>query len=120
MLLDPDGYHRFDSFVDTAISIDPQRAAALVRTFSPLLVEALKELGAKDPDPTTAIREGIEQVLATPDLQGDIEVVQPKVYYQFADPNLEALKPLQKQLLRMGPQNVARIKGYLMQVKGFL
>ena len=119
-LLDPDGYHRFDSFVDTAISIDPQRAAALVRTFSPLLVEALKELGAKDPDPTTAIREGIEQVLATPDLQGDIEVVQPKVYYQFADPNLEALKPLQKQLLRMGPQNVARIKGYLMQVKGFL
>jgi len=120
MLLDPDGYHRFDSFVDTAISIDPQRAAALVRTFSPLLVEALKELGAKDPDPTTAIREGIEQVLATPDLQGDIEVVQPKVYHQFADPNLESLKPLQKQLLRMGPQNLARIKSYLTQVKAHL
>jgi hypothetical protein len=120
MLLDPDGYHRFDSFVDTAISIDPQRAVALVRTLSPLLVEALKELGAKDPDPTIAIRESIEQVLATPDLEGDIEVVQPKVYYQFADPNLEALKPLQKQLLRMGPQNLARIKSYLTQVKGFL
>ena len=120
MLLDPDGYHRFDSFVDTAISIDPQRAVALVRTLSPLLVEALKELGAKDPDPTIAIRESIEQVLATPDLEGDIEVVQPKVYYQFADPNLESLKPLQKQLLRMGPQNLARIKSYLTQVKGFL
>ncbi len=120
MLLDPDGYHRFDSFVDTAISIDPQRAVALMRTLSPLLVEALKELGAKDPDPTIAIREGIEQVLATPDLEGDIEVVQPKVYYQFADPNLESLKPLQKQLLRMGPQNLARIKSYLTQVKGFL
>jgi hypothetical protein len=120
MLLDPEGYHRFDSFVDTAISVDPQKAAALVRTLSPLLVEALKELGAKDSDPTTAIREGIEQVLATPDLQGDIEVVQPKVYYQFADPNLESLKPLQKQLLRMGPQNLARIKSYLTQVKGNL
>jgi hypothetical protein len=120
MLLDPDGYHRFDSFVDTAISIDPQRAVALMRTLSPLLVEALKELGAKDPDPTIAIRESIEQVLATPDLEGDIEVVQPKVYYQFADPNLESLKPLQKQLLRMGPQNLARIKSYLTQVKGFL
>ncbi len=68
--------------------------------------------------PTTAIREGIEQVLATPDLEGDIELVQPKVYYEFADPNLESLNPLQKQLLRMGPQNLARIKGYLMQVKG--
>jgi hypothetical protein len=59
-------------------------------------------------------------VLATPDLEGDIEVVQPKVYYQFADPNLESLKPLQKQLLRMGPQNLARIKGYLTQVKEHL
>ena len=120
MLIDPEGYHRFDSFVDTAISIDPQKAAALLRTLSPLLVEALGELGAKDPDPITAVREGIEQVLATPDLQGDIEVVQPKVYYQFADPNLESLKPLQKQLLRMGPQNLARIKTYLTQVKGNL
>lgn len=120
MVLDPEGYHRFDSFVDTAISIDPQKAAALLRTLSPLLVEALKELGAKDSDPTTAIRESIEQVLATPDLQGDIEVVQPKVYYQFADPTLESLKPLQKQLLRMGPQNLARIKSYLTQVKGNL
>ena len=47
-------------------------------------------------------------------------MVQPKVYYQFADPNLESLKPLQKQLLRMGPQNLARIKSYLTQVKGNL
>ena len=58
--------------------------------------------------------------MATPDLEGDIEIVQPKVYYQFADPNVESLKPLQKQLLRMGPQNLARIKGYLTQVKGYL
>jgi len=120
LLLDPDGYHRFDSFVDIAISVDPQRAVALLRTLSPLLVEALKELGAKDPDPIVAIREGIDQVLATPDLEGEIELVQPKVYYQFADPKIEALKPLQKQLLRMGPQNLARIKSYLMQVKGYL
>ncbi len=120
MVLDPDGYHRFDTFVDTAISVDPQRAATLLRTLSPLLVESLKELGAKDPDPTVAMRESIDQILATPDLEGDIEVVQPKVYYQFADPNVESLKPLQKQLLRMGPQNLARIKGYLKQVKEYL
>ena len=50
-LLDPDGYHRYDSFVDTAISVDPQRAAALLRTLSPLLVDSLQELGAKDSGP---------------------------------------------------------------------
>jgi len=118
--LDRDGYHRFDGFVDIAISVDPQRAVALLRTLSPLLVEALKELGAKDPDPFVAMRAGIDQIMATPDVEGEIELVQPKVYYLFADPKLEALKPLQKQLLRMGPQNLARIKSYLMQVKGYL
>jgi hypothetical protein len=118
--LDPDGYHRFDGFVDIAISVDPQRAVSLLRTLSPLLVDALKELGAKDPDPFVAIRAGIDEIMATPDLEGEIELVQPKVYYLFADPKLEALKPLQKQLLRMGPQNLARIKSYLMQVKGYL
>ncbi len=118
--LDRDGYHRFDTSVDVAISVDPQRAAALLRTLSPLLVESLKELGVTDPDPAAAMREGIELVLATPDVEGNIELVQPKVYYLFADPKLEALKPLQKQLLRMGPQNLARIKSYLMQIKGYL
>jgi hypothetical protein len=83
-----------------------------------LLVEALKELGAKV-GPHRRDERGIDN-MATPDLEGDIEIVQPKVYYQFADPNVESLKPLQKQLLRMGPQNLARIKGYLTQVKGYL
>ena len=85
-----------------------------------VLDKRAKELGAKDPDPTTALREGIDQILATPELEGEIEVIQPKVYYEFADPKVESLKPLQKQLLRMGPHNIARIKGYLTQVKGHL
>ena len=117
---DPEGYHRFDKFVDVAISVDPKRAVALLRTLSPLLVTALKELGQLNPDPIATVRAGIDVALATPDLQGEVQLVQPKVYYQYADPRLEQLKPLQKQLLRMGPQNVARIKSYLAQVKGYL
>jgi hypothetical protein len=30
--------------------------------------------------------------------------------YRYADPQLEELVPLQKQLLRMGPENIRRIK----------
>ncbi len=120
LLLDPAGYHRFDAAVDTAVSVAPQQAVALLRTLSPLLAESLKSLGAKDPDPVVAMRQAIDIVLATPDVEGDIELVQPKVYYQFADKKLESLKPLQKQLLRMGPQNLERIKNYLMQIKADL
>ncbi|MGI9288447.1 MAG: DUF3014 domain-containing protein, partial [Pseudomonadales bacterium] len=40
----------------------------------------------------------------------DIELVRPSVYYKFADKELEKLKPTQKLLLRMGPDNRAAIK----------
>lgn len=119
-LVDPDGYHRFDGFVDVAISADPERAANLLRALSPLLVEALKELGVNESDPAAAVRAGIDQALATPDLEGDVELVQPKVYYEYADPRLESLRPLQKQLLRMGPRNLTRFKSYLGQIKAYL
>ena len=59
-------------------------------------------------------------VLATPELLDPVELVQPKARYQFADPALEALPPLQKQLLRMGPEHVRQIKAYLRQVEAAL
>ncbi len=120
LLLDPAGYHRFDGMVDAAVSVDPKQAAATLRTLAPLLVDALKNLGAKDPDPIEAMRQAIDIVLATPEVEGEVLLVQPKVYYQFADKKLESLKPLQKQLLRMGPQNLDRIKTYAAQIKADL
>lgn len=120
ILLDPAGYHRFDGVVDMALSIEPQHAAGLLRTLSPLLVEAQRELGTQKPDPGAAMKAGIDRVLATPEPGGDVALVQPKVYYEYADPRLEQLDPLQKQLLRTGPHNIARIKSYLTQLKSFL
>jgi len=46
--------------------------------------------------------------------------VQPKVFYEYADPALEGLKPLQKQALRMGPSNVRRLKAYLTRLRAEL
>jgi hypothetical protein len=120
IIVDPQSYDRYDTFVDAVVSVEPQRAAALLKEFAPLLVQAMKELGQTDPDPMTAIRKGIDVALATPVIEGDVELVQPKVFYLYADPKLEGLRPLQKQLLRMGPHNVERIKAYLNHVKTLL
>ncbi len=118
--VDPAGYARFDTTVDTIVSLPPEQAAVLLRTFAPMLREALAELGHRDPDPLGAVRAGIRQALQTPEPDGDIELVQPKVFYQYADQGLESLPPLQKQLLRMGPANVARLKTYLREVQSYL
>lgn len=120
IFVDPEGYRRFDHFVDVVVSVDAQRAAILLQNLAPLLVVAMKELGQADPEPLVAMHKGIDQVLATPVVDGDIELVQPKVFYQYADSKLESLKPLQKQLLRMGPQNLQRLKAYLTAVNSYL
>jgi hypothetical protein len=118
--LDPNGYARFDTFVDTVVSVPPTAAAGLVRRYSPLIAEALGELGEGKQDPLATVRAGIDQALATPVIERPIELTQPKVFYEYADPEIESLAPLQKQLVRMGPENVKRLKTYLAEVKAAL
>jgi hypothetical protein len=55
----------------------------------------------------------IDHLLAAPEPQGPIELVQPKVFYQFADPKLEDLSAGQKLMVRMGPANERSLKAKL-------
>ena len=120
IFVDPAGYARYDSFVDTVLSVPPEQAAALLKTLAPLLRQALGELGPREADPMAAIRAAVRQALQTPELHDDIELTQPKVLYKYTDQSLESLLPLQKQLIRMGPDNVARLKAYLRELQKFL
>jgi hypothetical protein len=43
-------------------------------------------------------------------VQGPIQLTQPKVFYEYADPKLESLSAGQKLLLRMGAANEAIMK----------
>jgi len=67
------------------------------------------------------LRAAIKEVLDTPEPgSGQIELQRVSLVYQFADPKLEALPPLQKQLLRMGPENSRRVKAYLRELAAAL
>ncbi len=48
---------------------------------------------------------------------GPIALTQPKVLYEFADPALQDLSAGQKMLVRMGPENEARVKAKLREFK---
>ena len=119
-IMDAKGFARYDGFVAAFTSVPPEAAAALLETLAPLLTEALLELGEQADRPLNMVRAGIASALATPELDGPVALVQPKVMYQFADAGLEALPPLQKQLIRMGPDHVRTIKAYLREVEAAL
>lgn len=116
----PKNYQRYESYVTTLALIDSDAAVAVYRRFYPLLEEAFRELGLKKPNFHSVMIAAIDNLLAAPDAQGDLLLVQPKVFYQYADPALEALPQTHKLMLRMGPENARSVKASLRQLRARL
>ncbi len=110
LVIATDNYARYEALVVLVESIDPDTLVAWMQRFEPLIETAWRELGESSTSPRDALRSAVEIALATPEIAGDLDLVQPSVLYRFADPSLEALPDIQKLLLRMGPENRARIK----------
>lgn len=116
----PNNYQRYEPYVTTLALIDSDAAIAVYRRFYPLLEEAFRELGLKKPNFHSVMIAAIDNILATPDIQGDLLLVRPKVFYQYADPALETLPQTHKLMLRMGPENARSVKASLRQLRARL
>jgi len=111
--LGPDNYQRFDHFARMISHLDSDKLAGLFHWLRPLLEQSHSELGYPADSFDDTFLKAIDQCLATPEISTPIELT-PKIRgFAFADPDLEALPPVQKQLLRMGPDNLRTIKDSL-------
>ncbi len=108
---------RYAAHLQLLESIDARRAADLYVRFYPLLQQAYRELGYPQGHFNDRLVAVIDHLLATPATEGPIRLVQPKVLYEFADPELEARSAGQKLMLRMGPANAARVKSRLREFR---
>jgi hypothetical protein len=61
--------------------------------------------------------EAIDDMLAAPEAPATVALVQPKVLYQYADPDLEARSAGQKIMMRMGSENAAKVKAKLQEIR---
>ncbi len=105
------GYARFDGIVDTVSRIPAEDMADVVVDLEALLLESLTQLGERT-QLQTILTTIVSRIDATPEITAPIYLRRENVLYTFADPELEALPELNKQMLRMGPNNVRRIKIY--------
>jgi hypothetical protein len=105
-----DNADRYGPHVRLVEGLDVKKAAALYVRFYPLLQQAYRDLGYPQGHFNDRLVAVIDHLLATPQVEAPIRVVQPKVLYEFADPDLEARSAGQKLLLRMGQPNTARVK----------
>ena len=109
----PDSYARYDPVAAVLESLDEGRAVELYRRLEPLFDEAYQDLGYPGGDFEVALARAIDRVLDTPIPAGDVRVKRRVETYRFADPDLEALGPVDKHLIRMGPANARKVKAKL-------
>lgn len=110
VLADPASYARYDAVTEVFVSTDTQSALDLYRKLEPLFDEAYAELGYPETPFREALMSAIGELLATPVLVGEPELRRRVLTWEYVDPELEALSPAQKQLLRMGPVNAPRVQ----------
>lgn len=115
--IDSDSYQRYEPYIDLMESIDTSLLVAYYQYYEPLLEEAYAELGYPPEEFRGTFIEAIDSALGVPVVEGDIVLIQPEINYQYEDPTLEGLSPMQKQILRMGPENTMTLQLVLQRFK---
>lgn len=110
IFLAPENFTRYDTLTDMVAAVDVDATVRWITRYEPLLQQAWGELGTDGGSVRGAMIAGLDLLLATPDLEGEIELVQPAVFYRYADPSVESLADVQKLLIRAGPGNRGVIK----------
>jgi hypothetical protein len=108
---------RYAPYVRVFETLDPRALARRYADSYPLLQRAYAELGFPDSRFHDRLLEAIDDLLEAPELAGPVKLVRPKVFYRFADPELESLSAGQKVMIRMGSENAAKVKAKLREIR---
>jgi len=120
LAINPKSYDRYNGYGDAVGSLDATGTARLYLTLKPRVLDAYRELGYPDGDFDRVLERAIGELLKAPVVDGAVPLRPKTLSFAFADPQLESLAPAQKQLLRMGPRNVAAVQGKLREIAGLL
>jgi len=115
--ISPKNAARYTAYVKIAEAMDAQKLVEIYVRLYPLFQQAYEELGYPKKYFNDRLLVAIDNMLAAPNLENPVKLVQPHVLYNFADPSLEARSAGQKILMRMGSGNAAKIKVKLREIK---
>ena len=113
-------HDRFNQVIDTFVAVDTDQALILYRTLQPLFQNAYAEIGSRNVNFDDTLRSAINAVLRSPDVEGPYQLVKPSVMFLYADASIENMEEMQKQLIRIGPENIEKLKAKLRQFLGKL
>jgi len=103
--------------VKIAELVNAQKLVEVYVRLYPLFQQAYEELGYPNKYFNDRLLMVLNHLLVAPDLKEPVKLVQPSVFYVYADPDLEARSAGQKILMRMGSKNEAIVKAKLREIK---
>jgi hypothetical protein len=107
----PEGHARYGALAAWIQSLDIGSLLAAVDWLLPLFREAWSFYGESESSFDQAVLSALDLIIYTPEVEtSDARLFRKEAVWLYEDPTLEALPPIQKQLLRMGPANAATIK----------
>ncbi|HEY2462530.1 MAG TPA: DUF3014 domain-containing protein [Steroidobacteraceae bacterium] len=118
--LDQRNFERYKPMVAVINQLDAKQLGALYIHYYPLFQQSYQNLGYPNGYFNDRLVEVIDNLLATPDPKGPVELVRPNVMYVYADPALESRSAGQKLLIRMGPENAKAIKAKLTELRAVI
>ena len=108
--LDESNAARYQLAATVLRQLDMASLAHLYQSYYPLFQRAYEDLGYPHGYFNDRLVAVIDHLLATPELAGPVQLVRPKVFWEYADPELEARSAGQKFMLHVGAANAALLR----------
>ena len=118
--INPKSFDRYDGLAQLISDIDTEALVSAYTAFELAANEAWDTLGYETPKLESAVLAALETVILAPETDLDARLYKVEANWVYEDPALEALSPLEKQLMRMGPINAERVKEKAREIRGAL
>ena len=119
VVTDPAGFEGYDALTQWLQSLDLESLLSSLEWFIPLFREAWSYYGEDPAAFDMAVVMTLDLVIATPEVDlSEARLIRKEAVWVFEDPAIEGLAPIQKQVLRMGPENAEIVKAKATEARG--
>ncbi len=118
--LDEHNTLRYGPLVAILGSLDMRAVNSLYQHYYPLFQRAYQDLGYPQGYFNDRLVVAIDNLLATPKPTVPLALVRPKVFWEYADPDLETRSAGQKLMLRIGADNSAVVERKLRELRALV
>lgn len=111
LYLPEESYTRYDRLANAIEAIDVQKGLNLYLAFRSLFQQVYDGFSyPADYRLEDIFMKAAASVIESPVIEGRIALIQDTLKYKYADKKLESLSSVQKQMIRMGPENTKKIQ----------